>query len=115
LLEDDESSGFECLADSFEVGEQQSKLTRRVPIRTSAKQDHGRRTTTWQGQQCAKISICRNDDAPFVRGSIHDLIVRRSLHVVVADMDRVMTVLPKPMSDKRRQGVVDEKPHCDGV
>jgi hypothetical protein len=61
--------------------------------------------------QCAEVGVCRNDNPVFALSPLKNFAVGGSLQIAVAHMDRIVTALPQPFSEDRRQGVVNEKFH----
>lgn len=59
------------------------------------------------GEQRAEVGVGGDYDSVF--GSVEDFIVRRGLHLVVPDMNRVVSGLSKPRRHQRRQGIVYEE------
>jgi hypothetical protein len=90
LLEYHNGTCVEIGLQDGEVREQELKLPFWSPLGSVSEKDDRRTCLLLRGEQRSEIGICRDHDARFDRGLRENLLIGRSLHGVVANMDGVV-------------------------
>ena len=111
LLEDDHGSLAEWISDAGQVGEEERDLGLGPPLRGASEEDDRRLSLLPQGEQCAEVGVCGDDDALFGRGPLEDLLVAGLVHAVVAHVGRIVARVAQTVRHQRRERVVNEESH----
>lgn len=95
-----------------EIAQQDLRLHERPVIRAVTKHDDGRAKITALGQQGPKVGVGRDEDPIFFTGQAEQDLVFRCLQATISRVHGIVTRLTQLEAQGRREGVVDQEPHC---
>ena len=109
-LENDDAPFGEIDLYRWHVREEERDLLLGSSLGSASEEDDGGESLPAMRKQRPEVGVGRDEHTVFFFCALEDLLVAGGLHAVVANVDRVVAGVLKPLGDGRRQGLVDQEP-----
>jgi len=112
-LEDDDATRDQVSLDRREIGKQDVDLLIRTPLGSVAKQHNRWILLVAKRKQRSKVSVRGDNHSLLLLSATQYLLVSGSLQSIVTHMHSIVSSVGQLLSDRRRERIVDQKPHTD--